>query len=248
MNANILVLIPVYNQPHYLAEQAQYFTRKGFNVLFVNDGSDETTSKALSAAARGNGRVHIIGSKENRGKGAAILSGLAWADRHGYTHALQVDADAQHDKNAYLNFIRTCQDNPGALILGTPVYDNSVPWARLFGRKLTNFWVAINSLGAGIADAMCGFRIYPCKVSLKVARAWPRLGRRMEFDAEMAVILSWVGLPIINLPVNVTYPANGISHFKASDNWRITKMHTRCCLGMLVRAPAILKMRRQHKG
>lgn len=247
MTANILVLIPIYNQPYHLSEQADFFTRRGFHVLFVNDGSDSATQTALTKASRGNRHVHIIALKTNRGKGAAVLSGLAWADRHGFTHALQVDADAQHDNTVTPAFVRACQSHPGAFILGYPIYDKTVPFVRRWGRGLTNFWVGINSLGAGIRDSMCGFRIYPCKLTLKIAQAWPRLGLRMEFDAEIAVIASWAGIPMINIPVNVTYPENGISHFRAIDNWRLSKMHTRCCLGMLTQLPSILKTRHQQK-
>jgi hypothetical protein len=63
----------------------------------------------------------------------------------------------------------------------------------------------------------------------------------MDFDTEIAVRLYWRGVPVRNLPTRVTYPANGLSHFRMlRDNLRISAMHTRLLLGMLPRAPRLL--------
>src|SRR5262249_59137376 len=46
----------------------------------------------------------------------------------------------------------------------------------------------------------------------------------------------WEGLPIINVPTWVTYPRDGVSHFRLwRDNLRISGTHTRLVLGMLWR-------------
>ena len=69
----------------------------------------------------------------------------------------------------------------------------------------------------------------------------PGIGKRMEFDPEIAVRLVWGGTEVINLPTKVTYPTDGVSHFDVLwDNVRISGMHTRLFFGMLVRLPVLL--------
>ena len=90
---------------------------------------------------------------------------------------------------------------------------------------------------------MCGFRVYPLKSVIAIADR-VRLGRRMEFDPEIAVRLYWEGVPVLPLATRVTYPEGGRSHFRIwQDNWLISCMHTRLFFGMLRRAPRLLLRR-----
>ena len=161
----------------------------------------------------------------------------------GFTHAIQLDADGQHDLAALPRLLRIGTEHPDALVLGHPRYDASVPRARELGRRFTNLWVWIETLSCRITDAMCGFRLYPLAPALAVADG-ARLSPRMAFDIDIAVRLSWRGVPVRMLPVGVTYPAGNISNFDMlRDNWRITALHTRLVFGMLVRLPALLARR-----
>jgi hypothetical protein len=115
-----------------------------------------------------------------------------------------------------------------------------VPKARLYGRLLTHVWVWINTLSLAIKDSMCGFRVYPLADVVDVIDH-ARLGRRMDFDPEIAVRLVWRGLKVVNLPTPVSYPRDGVSHFDTLwDNVRISGMHARLFFGMLLRAPLLL--------
>ena len=129
---------------------------------------------------------------------------------------------------------------PEALICGYPVYDASAPLARKKGREVSNLWVKINGLSGAVKDSLCGFRVYPLSAMVKLFDA--RMGLRMDFDVEVLVRLLWLDTPVINRPVGVTYPADGISHFHAfADNVRISCVHTRLFFGMLVRLPELLR-------
>jgi hypothetical protein len=117
-----------------------------------------------------------------------------------------------------------------------------VPKAREQGRKITNFWVAIETLSLKIPDAMCGFRVYP------LASSWPVMkclrNNRMGFDIEMIVRLSWAGVKMLFFPVKVHYPKDGVSNFRMfHDNVVISMTHTMLCFGMLIRLPLILTRR-----
>jgi hypothetical protein len=99
--------------------------------------------------------------------------------------------------------------------------------------------VWINSLSFAIKDSMCGFRVYPLQTTLAVLV--PGIGKRMDFDPEVAVRLVWAGTPIINVPTAVRYPTDGVSHFHLfKDNALISAMHTRLFFGMLWRLPRLV--------
>jgi hypothetical protein len=179
----------------------------------------------------------------NRGKGVAVIAGFTAAHAAGCTHALQVDADGQHDFTSIPQIAALARANPDAIITGVPVFDRSAPASRRIGRKLTTLWVRINTLSSRIEDAMCGFRVYPLAPIVRLA-ARGNCGSRMEFDPEILVRAVWDGMPVVSMPTRVTYPLDGVSHFKMwRDNVRISWMHTRLFFGMLWRAPMILLRR-----
>jgi hypothetical protein len=91
---------------------------------------------------------------------------------------------------------------------------------------------------------MCGFRVYPLE-SLGALDQRCRLGERMNFDIEVLVRLYWNGLEIINVPTRVTYPRNGVSHFRVwADTVLISRAHALLFFGMLQRLPTLIARNR----
>jgi glycosyltransferase involved in cell wall biosynthesis len=235
---NAVVIIPVYNHEHAIGAVVRQVREHGLPVLLVDDGSKPSCATVLDGLVKAPD-IRLFRRSQNGGKGAAVISGLEEAHRLGFTHAVQIDADGQHDLVDLPKFLAQATANPDALITGRPQYDASVPKGRLYGRYLTHVWVWINTLSLAIKDSMCGFRVYPLPRTLSAIV--PSIGKRMDFDPEIAVRLVWAGTKVINLPTHVTYPADGVSHFDVLwDNVRISGMHTRLFFGMLVRLPLIL--------
>jgi hypothetical protein len=118
------------------------------------------------------------------------------------------------------------------------------------GRKISNWWANVETVGAGIGDSLFGLRVYPIADLAAVMHRQPWM-RRFDFDPEAAVRLLWRGLPSINLPAPVRYltpEEGGVSHFNyLRDNVLLTWMHTRLVLEFVVRLPLLLwrKARRQ---
>lgn len=235
-----LILIPVYNHPHCLDGIVKYCHENAWPVLMVDDGSNDETKVAIQSAVSCLDNVFVETHPVNAGKGEAILTALQWARQHGYTHLMQLDADRQQNIERVGNFLKLAEKHPHAFICGYPIYNESVPTSRKWGRKLTNFWVAVNTLSLAFKDTMCGFRVYPVAETIAAANAVSYLGKRMEFDPQIAVCLHWAGVNTINAPVEVTYPVDGISHFRPIENWNLSKMHCRCFFGMLWRLPTLI--------
>ncbi|WP_064576642.1 glycosyltransferase family 2 protein [Cupriavidus gilardii] len=236
-----VVLIPVYNHEHAVGQVLAAVLAHPVPCLLVDDGSAPACAQVLrELAASHPDRVELLRLPTNQGKGGAIIAGARHARQRGYSHVLQIDADGQHDSARVADFLALAEASPEALICGCPVYDESVPRARLVGRHLTHIWVWINTLSFAVRDAMCGLRVYPLASLVPLVESVP-LGRRMEFDIEVLVRMVWRGVRIVNVPVRVTYPADGVSHFRIwRDNALISGMHARLFAGMLMRAPLLL--------
>jgi len=232
-------VLPVFNHERPLPAVVRQLLGEGLPCVLVDDASDPACAALMERLAEQE-RVQLLRLPLNQGKGGAVMAGLREAARLGFSHALQVDADGQHDLGAVPAFLAEAQRHPHALICGYPEYDASVPKGRLYARYLTHVWVWINSLSLAIRDSMCGFRVYPLAPILALIDS-VRIGKRMDFDSEILVRLSWRNQPMRWLPTRVRYPQDGVSHFRPwQDNALISKMHATLFFGMLWRAPAIL--------
>lgn len=233
----LALVIPNYNHQAAIEKTLESLAELELHCYLVNDGSDDETRHLLISLANKYSWITLLHHPFNRGKGAAVTTGLRAAYKDGYSHALQVDADGQHNLDDIPTMIAKAEANPKALISGLPQYDESVPKSRFYARYLTHFWVWVETLSFDIQDSMCGFRVYPLATTEKLflSRA---LGERMDFDIEVLVRLHWAGVEVIHLPTQVIYPEGGISHFQGLwDNLRISGMHTRLFFGMLKRLP-----------
>jgi polyprenyl-phospho-N-acetylgalactosaminyl synthase len=235
------IVIPVFEHAGPLRKVLESLRPTGLVCILVDDGSGEECRKALAAMAAANPeQVKLSRLESNGGKGAAVKAGLRLAGASGFTHALQVDADGQHDLASVPDLIAGAAREPAAVICALPVYDATVPASRLYGRRLTNFWIRVNTLSGSIPDGMCGLRVYPLDATLRVLDSCAT-GDRMDFDPEVLVRLKWAGLSMRFLPVAVHYPEGGVSHFRMGrDNALISWMHTRLFFGMLLRAIPLL--------
>ena len=237
----LCAVVPVYNHGNTIGAVVAALRANDLPCVLVDDGSNATCAAVLTALAnRESAGVELLRLPQNLGKGGAMQAGLKQAAALGYSHALQIDADLQHDIADIPAFIAAAEQHPDQLICGRPVYDDSVSKGRLYGRYATHIWVWINTLSLEITDSMCGFRVYPLAPVVALINQ-VQIGRRMDFDVEILVRLHWRGLRIFSLPTKVRYPAGGVSHFRLlRDNVLISWMHTKLFFGMLVRAPILL--------
>lgn len=230
---NPCLLIPCYNHAGPLAAVLARLAEFELPCLLVDDGSEPVAAAALDALAARYPWVSLLRHPHNQGKGGAVMTGLRRAHELGFSHALQVDADGQHDLTDLPALLAEARQHPAALVSGRPLYDDSVPKGRLYGRYITHVWVWIETLSFAIKDSMCGFRVYPlaptCALLERVT-----LGRRMDFDTEVMVRLHWAGVPMRFVPTRVIYPVDGRSHFRLfRDNLDISWMHTRLVCRLL---------------
>ncbi len=230
--------MPSYNTGPVLARTVRDTVAAWPDVFVVLDGSTDGAEQDVAAAPG----LRLLRLAQNRGKGAAILHGLRAAAAEGFTHAITMDADGQHPAAMIATFAAVSRARPEAMILGVPQFGPDAPALRVGGRRISNGWVTLETLWAGIGDSLFGFRVYPIAPLLRIMER-QRWMRRYDFDAEAAVRLCWAGVPAVNLPAPVRYltpEEGGVTHFRyGRDNVLLTWMHTRLMLGFLMRLPLL---------
>lgn len=237
-----LVLIPSYNTGAQVYETVRRARAQWEPVWVVTDGSSDGTPEGLRAMAEADPGLTLIALPDNAGKGAAVLHGLKAAHAAGFTHALTMDSDGQHPAELIPSFMRASAARPDAMVLGRPVFDASAPMLRVRGRRVSNWWTNLETLGAGIADSLYGFRVYPVLDLIKVMRGQPWM-RRFDFDTEAVVRLAWRGVTPLNLAAPVKYLSaeeGGVSHFRyGRDNLLLSWMHFRLMVEFVLRLPSL---------
>ncbi|MGH1346094.1 MAG: glycosyltransferase family 2 protein [Nannocystales bacterium] len=234
-------LIPSYNNPQTVGEVVRRVGEHLETVVVVDDGSEDANRRVLEDLER-SGAITLVRRDRNGGKGAAVKTGLAKVAELGFTHALQVDADLQHNLDDIPKFLGASQDQPDALVLGYPVFDDTRPAGREFGHAFTAFWTRLEIGSDAIKDPQCGFRVYPVAAATSVRVP----SNRMDYDLEVCVRMVWYGCSVVNIPTAVRYltaDEGGISHFRmVRDNALITWMHTRLViLGMWLRFVSLFR-------
>ncbi|MBQ31684.1 MAG: glycosyl transferase [Deltaproteobacteria bacterium] len=234
------VVIPIYNHKDTITQVVDSLEDLELPCFIVDDGSDSSTKQVLSKINLEKQQVEVITRSANGGKGAAVTTGLLAAFEKGFTHALQVDADGQHQTSDAQVFLERSSSQPDALVLGRPIFADNAPKSRVYGRRVTHFFVWLETLSLEIKDTLCGFRVYPLS-AFKVIANKTRLRERMDFDPEIAVRMHWAGVPVLNINTPVKYDQKGLSHFDFKwDNLRMILLHTQLLLEMVVRLPSIL--------
>jgi len=236
----VCAIIPFYNHPDAIGHVVDQLLAYDLDIIIVDDGSDIKSKESLKALLSSS-KVSLVTRLANGGKGAAVISGMREALNRGFTHALQVDADGQHDLSKIPELFDLSSRFSEKIISGMPVYDETVPTNRKFWRYATHILVWIHTLSLEIRDSMCGFRIYPLTSTLKVIDSVKNFGQRMDFDIEVLVRSHWADLHTKQLAVGVRYPIDGVSHFQLfNDNFLITKLHIRLFFGMLFNSPKLI--------
>jgi glycosyltransferase involved in cell wall biosynthesis len=204
----VLALVPAYQAARtverVVADLTERFAGEA-GVLVVDDGStDETAELARRAGAR------VIRHRRNRGKGAALRAGFAWARSWGVDSVVTVDADGQHPADEAWRIARHPASRV-ALVLGVrDLASAGAPRSSRFSNALSNSFLSRFG-GTELHDTQCGLRRYPVPETLELG-AW---ADGFAYEAEVVLRAARAGHPIEQVAVRVLYPvpAERLSHF-----------------------------------
>lgn len=183
-------------------------------ILVVDDGSTDRTARIAVEAG-----CELVSHGRNRGKGAALVTGLATARARGHDVAVTVDADGQHPGEEAKRVLLAA-DDPRALVIGVRgLAEAGAPKKNQVSNRISNFFISYFA-GKELADTQCGLRRYPIAETLALAAH----GEGYDFEAEILLRAVWTGTPIVEQPIRVLYPSDRVTHFHVvRDPWRIVR-------------------------
>jgi glycosyltransferase involved in cell wall biosynthesis len=213
----VAVLIPAYQCAATIASVVADARRELEPVVVVDDGSDDGTADRARAAG-----AEVLRHPRNRGKGAALQTGLRHLAAHSFTHGLSMDGDGQHLGREIPKVLAASAADPAALVIGVrTIGSQSVSGLKLFGNQFANAFVRF-AAGTYIGDTQSGFRVYPVAAILALSVE----GEHFEYESTVAIYAARAGMPITSVPVDVYYPpiAERHSHYrKVVDTLRIIR-------------------------
>ena len=216
--ATIAAVIPAYFEEAYVREVVKRTRRQLDHVLVVDDGSGDAT-----AARAREGGAEVVILPENRGKGAAIKSGLRyWLDREA-EFVLVLDADGQHLPEEIDRFLNAAAANDAALFIGNRMSNTGrMPLLRrVVNRYMSNQISQV--CGQHIPDTQCGFRMLH-------RRLIPHLlggTSKFDYETEMLILASRNGFRIHSVPISTVYSDEVSSIRPFRDTFRFFKLMRR---------------------
>ena len=192
----LAALIPAYDCGRTVGRVVRRTKNLVPDVIVVDDGSSDATGKFAES-----GGAEVVRHAENRGKGAALVTGMKLLVKRGFTHAITLDGDGQHLASEIPKLVDEAEAHPKAIVVGARKSNAGASPAKRFGNEFANRWVWI-ATGLDIPDTQSGFRVYPLKAVLALAAS----GERFDFETEILLRAARAGMDIRSIPIRAYYP------------------------------------------
>mgnify|MGYP003295129110 CR=1 FL=1 len=212
-----VILIPSYEPDPRLIELSKILSDMEFDVLIINDGSNESFNPIFEKAKE---FAHLEGYKVNRGKGEAMKYGytIIKEDYPDAKHIITCDGDGQHSPRDVQRIYETLEKE-NDLVFGVRYFGKEVPMRSKFGNLVSRI-IRSTLTKQYIADDQCGLRGFPIRyLSDLIALE----GSRYEYEMNQMVVFQLKQYRIVQLPIEVIYEnGNPTSHFQVMrDTGRI---------------------------
>src|SRR5215813_2085950 len=182
------IIMPVYNEAETIEEivtrvQAVPLTQE---LILVDDCSTDGTRAKLLTLDTGSG-VKIIYHDMNRGKGAALRTGLAWATGD---FVIVQDADLEYDPQEYPRLLQPLLEGKADVVYGSRFKDDANRalnfWhfvGNRFLTRLSNFFTGLN-----VTDMETCYKVFRREIIQNIFIAEDRFGVEPEITAKVALL------------------------------------------------------------
>jgi glycosyltransferase involved in cell wall biosynthesis len=196
MMMRVQALIPAFNEAHTIAKVVTGLFPHVAAVCVVDDSSTDGTADAARSAG-----ADVMMNPGDRGKGAAIRSGLARVLQRDCSHVLLIDGDLQHLPEEAPLLIAEAERTGADVVLGERRFDRgAMPASRYHANRIGSLALS-RFLGVAIRDTQCGFRLFKADV----LRSLPLKARGYDIETEMLVKLKRRGGLISSVPITAVY-------------------------------------------
>lgn len=207
-----IVIIPALNPDEKLITLVENLKKLELQVVIVNDGSDPEHINIFETL-KSNYACDVCHHRKNRGKGAALKTGIQYTalnypESCGYVTA---DADGQHTADDIFEIAVYMEQHLNSLILGTRDFrQKGIPFKSYLGNHITSF-VYFLSTGKRCDDTQTGLRGIPKKFK---ALCLSVPGDKYEYEMNMLLEMGRKKIPFICVPIDTIYLENNASsHF-----------------------------------
>jgi glycosyltransferase involved in cell wall biosynthesis len=195
--AGVVAVIPAYNEGAAIGEVVAALRDRGLATVVVDDGSrDDTGAVARTAGAT------VLRHEVNRGQGAALQTGIAYALSRGAAYVVTFDADGQHDPDDIPELLAPLRRGEAEIALGSRFLGGAaeVPRGR---RALLKAAVAFTRVTSGVrlTDAHNGLRAFSRRAALRIDLKLDR----MAHASELVDQIRGSGLAFVEVPVRIRY-------------------------------------------
>jgi dolichyl-phosphate beta-glucosyltransferase len=201
----ITVVVPAYREERRIGRSlvtlARFLRQRGgtFEVLVVDDGSEDRTADVVAEFARANPGFSLLRLPENRGKGAAVREGLA---RSRGERVLFSDADLSTPLEELGAMEQALMDGADFVVASRALRESRLeirqPWYREHMGKMFNAFVRLVT-GIPFRDTQCGFKLLRGTHARSLAAEMRENG--FSFDVELILLARRRGLQLLELPV-----------------------------------------------
>jgi glycosyltransferase involved in cell wall biosynthesis len=228
--SSLAILIPAFNPNQNIIDlvlDLSYF--KWNKVIVVNDGSSNE-SQIFFDNLNDFDNVHILTHQSNKGKGAAIKTGIDYLNSKNtkLDGLITVDSDGQHLVKDIEKIAREVKNRKNDVIFGVRLFDENIPFRSKFGNKITKQLLYIFN-GISLADTQTGLRYLPVSIFDEFLKL---PGNKYEFELECIFTIKKLGYNITQIQIETVYINNNKdSHFRPLiDSARIYLVFTRFSL------------------
>jgi glycosyltransferase involved in cell wall biosynthesis len=215
---NVAALIPAYREEKHIADVVRRTRAQLDHVFVVDDGSPDSTA----AVARDAG-AELLRHDVNRGKGAAIKTGLRELAARGFISILILDADGQHCPEEIPRFLAESNSTGARMILGNRMSDlRTMP----FLRKMTNrcmSWQISRICRQPIPDTQCGFRL----IHRDLVPDLLCKSEAFDYETEMLFVISARGVKVAAVPISTVYGDEKSKIRPVRDTFRFLRLLSR---------------------
>lgn len=189
------VIIPAYNEEKTIDKALKQVRARTeiFEIIVVDDGSEDKTGEVLTRHQ--NPRVKIVSHRQNKGKGRAVVTGLAQA-RGDYV--LTQDADLEYYPSDYPKLLEPIMTGQAEVVFGSRF---KAARKGYFAAQAGNWLltqIANLLFGLSLTDSYTGYKLLPRKLFIDLNLE----SERFEVEAEIVAKLAKGGIQIIEVPIN----------------------------------------------
>ncbi len=209
---SLTIVIPAYNEEARIDESLRRVaafldrSKRSAEVIVVDDGSSDDTASKVERVAADDPRIGLLRLPRNRGKGAAVRTGMLAASGN---HVLFSDADLSTPLSELARLEAKLEQGFDIAIGSRGLRESDIQERQPFYREAmgrTFNRIVRSVLLDGFSDTQCGFKLFPRRVARRLFGFQEIDG--FAFDVEVLLLAKDLGYSIAEVPVEWYHAPN----------------------------------------